>query len=40
MYGTELKNSHVPQYEYLNTKEFMKFADKYPYVTNCFPDRK
>ena len=38
--GREIKYLHVPQYENLNIKEFLKFADDYPFIMMHLPDRK
>ena len=38
--GREIKHLHVPQYEHLNIKKFLKFADNYPFIMMHLPERK
>ena len=38
--GKDIKYLHVPQYENLSIKEFLKFADDYPFAMMCLPDRQ
>ena len=38
--GSEVQHLHVPFYEGLEVKEFIKFMEGYPFVQMCLPDRE
>ena len=38
--SSEIKHLHVPMYEDLTVDDFLKYANNYPFVLMCFPDRR
>ena len=37
--SSEIKHLHVPMYEDLTLDHFLKYAEDFPFVTMCLPDR-